>query len=261
MLILPSYKMALLERLKDAIWARYTSYEKVKAYFEIWQDAHVKGNECGYFDLEFTDVLCAKTDVLRTLKNMDNETLLKVAIDLGVDTPGFLPSIPIFRNEIKSEYSTASEILERAYSKIGTEPDVSISLANSALESVIKEILKATNSEEKWTSKDTLTSLVKFICAEFRLKANGDLPMQIRTISSSLISACKAIEELRSDMTSAHGKTDEDYLINNPMYALFIFNSVCTVAMFLKAFYEAKYKENNQGVEELPLTEECDLPF
>lgn len=261
MLILPSYKMTLLERLKDAIWARYTSYEKVRTYFDLWYNVHKENGRYSYFDIEYKDSQCKNVDVIGTLKNMDDATLLSVAIDMGVETPGFLPSIPIFRNEIKSEYNTASEILERAYSKIGTEPDVSISLANSALESIIKEILRATSSVEKWTSKDTLTSLVKSICNEFKLKANGDLPMQIRTISSSLIGACKAIEELRSDMTSAHGKTDEDYLINNPMYAMFIFNSVCTVAMFLKLFYEAKYKENHQGIEDLPLPEECDLPF
>ena len=261
MLILPSYKMTLLERLRDAIWARYASYEKVRTYFDLWCNVYKSDGRYGYFEIEYADSEYKKIDVLGTLKNMDDATLLRVAIDMGVDTPGFLPSIPIFRNDIKSEYNTVSKILDSAYGKIATEPDVAIGLANSALESIIKEILKATNSQENWTSKNTLSSLIKTICDEFKFKTTADFPIQLRRISSSLIAACSAIEELRSGMTSVHGKTDEDYMINNPMYAMFIFNSVCTVAMFLKSFYEAKYKENHQGIEDLPLLEECDLPF
>ena len=35
-----------------------------------------------------------------------NFELLKVAIDMGVETPEYIPSIPTFRNEIKENYKT-----------------------------------------------------------------------------------------------------------------------------------------------------------
>ncbi len=69
---------------------------------------------------------------------MDGETLIKIAIDLGVDTPDLIPSIPFFRNEIKAEYPTASQAFEKAYKEIEENPDIAIGLVNSALESIIK---------------------------------------------------------------------------------------------------------------------------
>jgi hypothetical protein len=46
-------------------------------------------------------------DLTLTLHSMSGTDLLKIAIDLGVDTPDFIPSIPTFRNELKSDYKTA----------------------------------------------------------------------------------------------------------------------------------------------------------
>lgn len=43
-----------------------------------------------------------KIDLKKTLHQIDGETLLKIAIDLGLDTPDFIPSIPMFKNELKS---------------------------------------------------------------------------------------------------------------------------------------------------------------
>ncbi len=40
----------------------------------------------------------------RTINNMKPLLLLEIAVDLGIQTPGFLPSRTTFINEIKSDY-------------------------------------------------------------------------------------------------------------------------------------------------------------
>ena len=73
---------------------------------------------------------------------MKGSDLLRIAIDLGVDTPDFIPSIPAFKNEMKSSYKTAYDTFAKAFKQVEEDPNTAIGLANSALESIIKEILK-----------------------------------------------------------------------------------------------------------------------
>ena len=63
-----------------------------------------------------------------------------MAIDLGVETPDFIPSIPVFKNELKSDFETASQTFEKAYKNVEEDPSLAIGLANSALESIIKPV-------------------------------------------------------------------------------------------------------------------------
>jgi len=56
-----------------------------------------------------------------------------------LETPDFIPCIPTFRNEIKSDYKTASATFEKAFRQIEEHPDIAIGLANSSLESIIKK--------------------------------------------------------------------------------------------------------------------------
>ena len=60
-----------------------------------------------------------------------------MAIDLGVETPDFIPSIPVLKNELKSDFETASQTFEKAYKNVEEDPSLAIGLANSALESKI----------------------------------------------------------------------------------------------------------------------------
>ena len=57
-------------------------------------------------------------DLLATLNRINNETLLKIAMDLEIETPNFIPAIPTFKNEIKSSYINAKDTFEKALSKI-----------------------------------------------------------------------------------------------------------------------------------------------
>lgn len=173
--------------------------------------------------------------------NVITFNVFKMAIDLGVETPDFIPSIPVFKNELKSDFETASQTFEKAYKNVEEDPSLAIGLANSALESIIKEILSDNRVNIQHNEKDTLSKLISTICKAFRLNVDSSCPTEIRTIASSLINCCKAIEDIRSDKTIFHGKTDENYIVENPLYAYFIVNSVSTIGLFLLSFYKEQY--------------------
>jgi hypothetical protein len=259
--ISPSYQMKIIDDIEKTIWDKYSSYKRVELYIKKWHV--VEDYKLQYWE-NFNIVLkdSGDIDLLSTLHNIDGATLLKIAIDLGVETPDFIPSIPTFRNEIKSEYPTASQAFEKAYKEIEEHPDIAIGLANSALESIIKEILKDERIKTKLKNGDTLTKLVKNILKEIKLFPNNDMPTEIRNIASSLMSATQNIEQLRSDKTNFHGKTNEDYLISDSLYTYFIVNSVTTVGLLLRSLYKRKFTpiEPKQELKEFDDIDD-DLPF
>lgn len=91
-----------------------------------WENFHIYQKDNGEIDL------------LSTLHSMTGSDILKVAIDMGVDTPDFIPSIPTFKNELKSGFKTAYDTFTKAFKQIEIDPSLAIGLANSALESIIK---------------------------------------------------------------------------------------------------------------------------
>lgn len=244
--------MKLVKSVHDAIWNEYKSYKEVNIYIKKWQiDEGDYNNRWYNFEIESKEN--KEIDLLQTLHNMRGGDLLKIAIDLGVDTPDFIPSIPTFKNELKSYYKTAYDTFIKAYKQIDTDPSTAVGLANSALESIIKEILKDDRIKSKTTGSETLYKLTSIILKEFNLSSD-DHPKEIKTIGNSLLSVNQAIEKLRSEKTNFHGKTDGDYLINDPVYTYFIINAVTTVGLFLNSYYRTKFPK--------PIVEESDdLPF
>jgi len=236
-LISPKYQMKLAKEVEDAIWKEYSSYKQVRNYIGKWYE--YDGRDCWEnFQLVISDN--KNIDLNATIHSMPGDILLKVAIDLGVDTPDFIPSIPTFKNVIKSDYKTAYDTFNKAYKQIETDPSTAIGLANSALESIIKEILKDDRISSKIKGSEALYKLSSIILKEFNL-INTEHPKEIKTIGSSLLSINQAIEKLRSEKTNFHGKTSEDYLIEDPMYTYFILNAVATVGLFLNTFYKTKF--------------------
>lgn len=77
---------------------------------------------------------------------------------------------------------------ESALKKIESEPSIGIGLANSALESIIKEILKDERINSKIKSNKTLYDLASEILKVFQLFPNSEMPNEIKTIGSSLLS-------------------------------------------------------------------------
>lgn len=257
--ISPRYIMDLIARMENAIWNQYNSYKKVKFYIEKWYRCEESINHY-WENFKIAYKVDHNIDLEQTLHNIDGETLLKMAIDLGLATPDFIPSVPIFRNEIKSDYNTASQTFEKAYRQIEEHPDIAVGLANSALESIVKEILKDERIKIEMNARKTLYELVGDLLKAFQLYPNSDMPLEIKTIGSSLLSVSQSIEKLRSEKTNLHGKTSEDVVIEESLYTCFIVNSVATLGLFLKSFYEKKFPillQDNQP----EFDPKLDLPF
>ena len=255
--ISPRYQMSIVQNINDRLFELYKSYEDVANYLDKWHIVYDCYGDNENFYFYFKDVERKKLDVKKTLHHIDGETLLKIAIDLGVETPDYIPSIPVFKNELKSSYETASQTFEKAFKNVEEDPSLAVGLANSALESIIKEILKDDRIDVVWNEKDTLSNLVKSICKAFKLTTDSEMRNEIKTISSSLLNACKAIDDLRSDKTIFHGKMDSNYVVAEPLYAYFIVNAVSTVGLFLLNFYKLRFPKTVESVFE----DINDLPF
>lgn len=255
--ISPRYQMSIVQNINDRLFELYKSYEDVANYLDKWHIVYDCYGDNENFYFFYKDEERKKLDVKKTLHHIDGETLLKIAIDLGVETPDYIPSIPVFKNELKSSYETASQTFEKAFKNVEEDPSLAVGLANSALESIIKEILKDDRIDVEWNEKDTLSNLIKNICKAFKLATDSEMPNEIKTISSSLLNACKAIDDLRSDKTIFHGKMDSNYVVAEPLYAYFIVNAVSTVGLFLLNFYKLRFPQIVK-----PVIEDIDdLPF
>lgn len=255
--ISPRYQMSIIQNINDRLFELYKSYEDVANYLDKWHIVYDCYDDNENFYFYFKDEERKKLDVKKTLHHIDGETLLKIAIDPGVETPDYIPSIPVFKNELKSSYETASQTFEKAFKNVEEDPSLAVGLANSALESIIKEILKDDRIDVEWKEKDTLSNLTKSICKAFKLTTDLEMPNEIKTISSSLMNACKAIDDLRSDKTIFHGKMDSNYVVAEPLYAYFIVNAVSTVGLFLLNFYKLRFPQiAKPAIEDID-----DLPF
>lgn len=245
--------MKLATKIEEAVWNEYSSYKNVRNYIEKWHEYDEQNYEWENFSIvEKED---KNIDLSSTIHSMPGEILLKVAIDLGVDTPDFIPSIPTFKNELKSEYKTAYDTFTKAYKQIEIDPSLAIGLANSALESIIKEILKDERIKSKIKGTETLYKLTNIILKEFNI-TNNNHPVEIKTIGSSLLAICQSIEKLRSEKTNFHGKTDDDFVLSEPIYTYFIVNSVSTVGLFLNSYFKTKFPKPEPEIEDYN-----DLPF
>ena len=251
-LISPKYLMKLVKQVDTVIWDEYKSYREVRMYIEKWHQENEYNN---WENFRIAIKESKEIDLLQTLNNMPGELLLKVAIDMNVDTPDFIPSVPVFKNSLKTEYKTAYDTFVKAFRQVETDPSLAVGLANSALESIIKEILKDERIKSKVTGKETLYSLTLIILKEFNL-INDELPKEIKTIGSQLTSIAQSIEKLRSEKTAFHGKTDTDYLITDTVYTYFVLNAVTTVGLFLQNYYKTLHpkvvKKANDFLDDLP---------
>lgn len=253
--------MRLVQQIEKALWKEYTGYKNVEYYIQKWQIEYDYNNPPNFVIYKSEDNI----DLKQTLHNIDGETLIRIAIDLGIETPNFLPSIPTFKNVIKDEYKVAFDSFNKALSQIEISPDVAVGLANSTLESVIKHILEDEKVTVVWSKRYTLYDLACSCLKQFEFYPKDELPKEIRNIGSKLLSISQSIEDLRSNKTILHGKLTQDYVIKDPLYAYFIVNCVATLGLFLISFYEKKYKplksdlvsKNSKEIEVAP----DDIPF
>lgn len=255
--------MQLVQQVNDKIWEEYKTYKDVLFYIKKWHEEE----EPSYYQNDrpwenfYIYYLDDKVDLKSTLHNMKGDILLKIAIDLNVDTPDFIPSIPIFKNKIKEEYTSVYDTFTKALKHVEDDPALAIGLANSAFESLIKEILKDERFSSKLSGGETLYKLTQVILKEFKII--DKFPTEAKTISTSLLSLSQMIEKLRSEKSMFHGKTKDDILIDDSIYVYLVVNSFTTVGLFLDSYYKKRYPkpENLTQVDSPNYPDDDNLPF
>ncbi|MEI4781368.1 Abortive infection C-terminus [Streptococcus gallolyticus] len=257
--ISPVYRIDLVRKIEEKLLNKY-SYDEVEQYISLWQIDYDNFNSNFYiFRKDDDPIYSEKIDLLKTLSYIaksNADLLLKIAIDLGIETPDFIPLIPTFRNRIKTNYKNASTSFEKAFQNIEKDPQEAVGKANSVLESIIKEILSDDRFSKISTLNATSGKLVKQILKVFQLNPDSpELPDEMKSIGSSLTTVAKAIEDLRSDKTLHHGQESIKYLIDQPLYAYFVINACATVGLFLIDFYENKFPQQQLEISD------SDLPF
>lgn len=256
----PKYLMTLLQQINDEIFKQFTSYENAELYISKWRFWVSSYNDEDYYNFSIISNPNSKINLLKTLNEIrDVDLLFKIAADLGIQTPYFIPATPLLINELKEKRYKAIDFFEKAIKEVEEHPSSAIGYANSGLESILKEILKDENVSLVYDNKKTLYNLTQDVLTVFSLFPKKQIPQEIKTLGSSLLSINQAIESIRSNKSMFHGKTEDDILIEDKIYAYFIINSVTTIGMFLYSFYRDFYKsEEVNKVEEI---DEDDLPF
>ena len=99
--------MKLIDQIEKVIWQEFKSYKNVKNYITKW---HVSSDSSNFNDrgenFYIYEDRQGNINLNKTLHNMDGEILLKIAIDLGIETPNFIPAVVAIKNVLKDNYST-----------------------------------------------------------------------------------------------------------------------------------------------------------
>lgn len=239
----------LIEKIKPVIWETFPipKYKNVENYMKRWQN----GKEDNFgniydenFDIYYKDD--QRIDLDKTMCNMPDEYILGIATELGIETPGFLPVVPQrFKNILENNNQTAYQNFERAIKNAYESPDESVLLATTTLDSLIKTILNNDKIKNKIDFKikknGSLTEQASAIIKVFKKESSSDCPKEIFTLTNNLSTLCNTLDDLRSDKTPAHGSLEEDYIVDDPLWAILAVNATVTLGIFLWDFFNKKY--------------------
>ena len=135
--ISPKYILLLIEKIYNEMYNIFSipKREKFAWYMmkwqKLWYKFWIKWDENGEIDL------------LSTLTNInDNELIIKIAMDLWIETPWFIPAVSEIKNELKEENENIHDTFMKAFKEVEENPSLAIWMANSTLESIIKTILQ-----------------------------------------------------------------------------------------------------------------------
>ncbi len=238
----PKFMINMVSRIDVAIWKEFSSYSKVESYILRFREVYDNFGNANFY-IFYKDEEKNQIDLSKTLAEInDDEIIFKIAVDMGIEVPDLIFAIPEIKGFLSSNYKAAHSTFENALKKVASEPNVSVCCANSALESIIKHICEHSGIK-KCDQNDTLYKLTQHILKEFNYYPQKNLDNNIKNIGSSLLNIAQNIEAIRSNHSdTSHGKTSEDYIIDDELYAKFIINAVTTVGLFLLNFFEKKYK-------------------
>lgn len=249
--ISPRYMVKLIGEVEQALWNEFetSKYKNVELYIKKWHKT--EGTPPFYNDYEenFTlywqDKQKTRIDLTKTLHGMPNETIIRIATDLDIPTPGFLPIAPEkFKNVLADINQNACHNFERAIQNVYENPDESVTLAASALDGIIKTILEHEKLQElrAEASGKSLSKQVQLITKRLSEMSSMQCPQEISTLCCQLRSIGQTVDDLRSDKATAHGKLDGEYVIDEPLWAALIVNTCATVGIFLWELFNNKYK-------------------
>ena len=255
--ILPSYKMQLVKKVIAAIAYNYPGKD-AKYYLENWQEDCDDFRRVN-FGIVYSDRNNEYVDLDETLNRIDGDIIVKMAIDLGIETPDFIPSIPIFRNEIKSDYQFAARTFEKAFKDAESDPDTACGLAVAALESIIKEIMSDSRIAVRCRDKNDIVKLTEDILKAFNLLPSCNMVNELKALGSGIITCSKALGDIRGDKSLLHGKKSGDVVVDDPICTYFVINCVCSIGFFLLNVYKSKFPPETQPY--TGLCEDGSLPF
>ncbi len=211
----------------ETITNKHYDYQDIQRYLSRWKRS----------------VFLYEYDVENSIKNvltsMPEELLFQIAVDLGIEIPGLLYSVAEIKGILNDRYKDVGRAFDDACKEVYTDPSIAIVKANAALERLIKEICKD-ESIEDCNPRATLCKLTEHILKQFNFFPDKNLNSNIRNMGSGLLTTTQAIEAIRSSNTESHGTLDE--IISDPLYAVFVVNSIATVGIFLLNYYEKHYK-------------------
>lgn len=256
--ISPLYMQRLKGRVETALWNLFdeSKYKQVEEYIRRWH------KDYGNFDENFC--ICERDghiELSQTLSLMPNDILIRIAADIGVETPGLLPCIPVMKNILNHNNTNAYANFERAVKNVYDHPDQSVALAASTLEGLFKTILQNTvpDMQVKNSSLSDLTSkTVKQLIGD----CDASAPLEIKTLASQLRGLGSTIDDLRSDKSTAHGKASGDYVIDDSLWAETVVNATATLGLLLWRLYERSCVEVKTAltVQPAPVYDD-DIPF
>ena len=140
-----------------------------------------------------------------TLAEMPNDILIKMAADIGIETPGLLPCIPVMKNILGKANASAYANFERAVRDVYDCPDQSVALAASTLEGVFKAIIQDMDPNAS-VGNLSLSKLTSKVVKELVDACDPSTPQEVKTLAAQLRSLGSSIDNLRSDKSTAHGK-------------------------------------------------------
>jgi len=265
--------MELTPKVEKTLWDLFDTakYQNVRRYIEKWHEEYDGYNNWGdneNFHIYFKNEQNTEIDLAETLHKIPKDMLIKIAIDLGIDTPGFLPVVSEFKNVLKDKNQSAYQNFTRATKNVYENPDQAVSLASSTLEGIIKTILADETFRDKADAirNKSLSKLVTMIVKEFGFDSKTECPPELITIAGQLRSLGATIDDLRSDKSTAHGKAHDEYVVDDPLWAAFIVNTSASLGLFLWEYFEKKYKPQIKNKRQLSDSEDepinlDDIPF